>query len=234
MTAGPTSGRRRRSWNVPTECDVPDHKGHHGEESGERRDGVQLASCDEHDRGGHHPIDQNPFTQYANRIGTPFIPARRVSDVVDMRAFRRTALWELVRGSEMPHAIQMRLPGARGTKWLIEVDRSGPNFSLRDVLVVEMLRPSLIAYEAHRALVETVVRLKAGRPDAHVDVGLSSRENQVLDLVAQGASNSEIAQSLWISPGTVRKHLEHVYLKLEVTNRTAALARTGRATPASH
>lgn len=59
--------------------------------------------------------------------------------------------------------------------------------------------------------------------------GLSARENQVLDLVAGGASNVEIAERLWISPGTVRKHLEHIYLKLEVGSRTAALARTGRA-----
>ena len=54
------------------------------------------------------------------------------------------------------------------------------------------------------------------------------RENQVLDVVAEGASNGEIAQRLSISPGTVKKHLENIFGKLDVASRTAALARTGR------
>ena len=49
-----------------------------------------------------------------------------------------------------------------------------------------------------------------------------------MDLVAEGASNAEIGLRLWISPNTVRKHLENIYLKLEVGSRTAAMARTGR------
>ena len=171
---------------------------------------------------------QNPFTQYAALVGTPFIPAQRISDVVDMRAFRKTELWELVHGDEMPHAIQMRFPGARKTKLVLEVDRSGRNFSSRDVLVVEMLRPSLIAYEAYRGL----AWMGAGPHDASPNA-LSPRENEVLDSVAQGASNAQIAERLWISPGTVKKHLDNIYVKLEVTSRTEALARTGRSSGAA-
>lgn len=54
---------------------------------------------------------------------------------------------------------------------------------------------------------------------------LSWREWQVLGLVEQGKSNAEIAATLWIAPGTVRAHLEHIYAKLGVHSRTAALAR---------
>ncbi|MGH2446062.1 MAG: response regulator transcription factor [Candidatus Limnocylindria bacterium] len=57
---------------------------------------------------------------------------------------------------------------------------------------------------------------------------LSPREREVIDQVATGATNEEIARGLFISPGTVRKHLENIYTKLEVGNRTAALAATGR------
>jgi ATP/maltotriose-dependent transcriptional regulator MalT len=54
---------------------------------------------------------------------------------------------------------------------------------------------------------------------------LSEREREVLQLVAAGLSNQEIARRLVITPGTVKKHLEHIYTKLDVHRRTAALAR---------
>jgi DNA-binding CsgD family transcriptional regulator len=56
------------------------------------------------------------------------------------------------------------------------------------------------------------------------DHGLTVRELEVLDWVACGKTNQEIAVLLVISPHTVRTHLEHVYEKLGVHSRTAALA----------
>ena len=54
---------------------------------------------------------------------------------------------------------------------------------------------------------------------------LSAREREVLTLVADGLRNAEIAEALWVSPATVRKHLENIYAKLDVHTRTAAVAR---------
>jgi DNA-binding CsgD family transcriptional regulator len=56
-------------------------------------------------------------------------------------------------------------------------------------------------------------------------LGLTEREREVLALVAKGKTNAEIAETLWIAPSTVRKHLENVYAKLGVRTRTAAAAR---------
>ncbi len=53
---------------------------------------------------------------------------------------------------------------------------------------------------------------------------LTPREREILDLVAEGRTNAEIAERLWVSPVTVRKHLENVYAKLGVHTRTAAAA----------
>jgi DNA-binding CsgD family transcriptional regulator len=53
---------------------------------------------------------------------------------------------------------------------------------------------------------------------------LTRREGEILALVAEGRSNAEIAAKLWLSAGTVRIHLQHVYEKLGVQNRTAAVA----------
>lgn len=55
--------------------------------------------------------------------------------------------------------------------------------------------------------------------------GLTRREREVLDALAGGDSNAEIAVRLSVSPGTVRKHLENIYEKLGVHTRTAAVAR---------
>jgi DNA-binding CsgD family transcriptional regulator len=53
---------------------------------------------------------------------------------------------------------------------------------------------------------------------------LTDREREILELVAAGKTNAEIAEAIWIAPGTVRKHLENVYEKLGVHSRTAAVA----------
>jgi DNA-binding CsgD family transcriptional regulator len=49
------------------------------------------------------------------------------------------------------------------------------------------------------------------------------RECEVLNLVADGMTNREVARRLDISPGTARAHLEHIYGKLGVGTRTAAI-----------
>ena len=51
---------------------------------------------------------------------------------------------------------------------------------------------------------------------------LTPRELEVLQLVASGSSNGEIAQSLWVTEQTVKFHLSNVYRKLDVGNRTEA------------
>lgn len=53
---------------------------------------------------------------------------------------------------------------------------------------------------------------------------LSAREMQILDLVAAGQSNVEIATELFISETTVKSHLAHIFTKLGVTTRTAAVS----------
>lgn len=84
----------------------------------------------------------------------------------------------------------------------LRVERGGER------LVVEApTRGSLVLREEHLAF-----------------ASLTAREREVLSRVADGMSTNEIAHALWVTPATVSKHLEHVYRKLGVTGRTAALA----------
>jgi len=54
---------------------------------------------------------------------------------------------------------------------------------------------------------------------------LSAREIEVLTLIADGKTNKEIAQELIVSPGTIKAHTSSIYRKLDVANRTEAVAR---------
>ncbi len=56
-------------------------------------------------------------------------------------------------------------------------------------------------------------------------ITLSTRETQVLRLVAQGQSNPQIARSLFLSEATIKTHLLHVFEKLSVNDRTRAVTR---------
>ncbi len=72
---------------------------------------------------------------------------------------------------------------------------------------------------------ERVNYLSAGLAhDSSGQAPLSAREQEVLMHLAAGRSNREIAERLVISPHTVARHVEHIYAKLGVTNRTAATA----------
>lgn len=67
------------------------------------------------------------------------------------------------------------------------------------------------------------VRVEPAFPDDAADL-LSPRELEVMRWVARGKTNRDIATALYVTEATVRKHLEHVYEKLHVSSRTAALA----------
>ena len=58
---------------------------------------------------------------------------------------------------------------------------------------------------------------------------LSDREREILDLIAQGHKNSDIAHRLFLSPKTVRNHVSNILHKLQVTDRTEAIIRAREA-----
>jgi DNA-binding NarL/FixJ family response regulator len=60
-------------------------------------------------------------------------------------------------------------------------------------------------------------------PDESAPRPLSEREKEILQLIAKGVSNSEAASALKLSKATIRTHLEHIYQKLDVTNRVEAV-----------
>jgi DNA-binding CsgD family transcriptional regulator len=88
---------------------------------------------------------------------------------------------------------------------------AGRDFTDRDRALLALLRP-------HLAKLRARFDRRPCRPP------LTEREADVLQLVALGLTNRQIAQRLFISPATVRTHLEHVFDKLDVRSRAAAVS----------
>ncbi len=81
-----------------------------------------------------------------------------------------------------------------------------------------------IAFNNHLARgVELSMTLDPGILERSLSDPLSEQEIRVLEQVAQGATNKEIGQRLFISENTVKTHLKNIFLKLEVRNRTEAI-----------
>lgn len=168
-----------------------------------------------------------PIFSYRDR--TRDLDAVRMSDVIGRRQYQELSIYqEYFRPNGIDHAIDLRLARPRRYRSFILFRRPGASdFSERDRGVLELLRPHLYRLEAQaalrRRLAETLRDLN-GDADRSVYRDLTSREREIVELVAEGKTNAEIAAILWVAPSTVKKHLEHVYAKIGVGRRAAVAA----------
>jgi DNA-binding CsgD family transcriptional regulator len=152
--------------------------------------------------------------------------ALAISDFISDREFRTGGLYaEVCKPLGVRAVMKVFLPagGATGASFVFDTTRS--IFTESDRLTLQRIVPHLaqlrrnaLARRTYPALIDatTWARMRLLR--------LSPRERVVLARAAAGETNAAIAQALFVSPGTVRKHLEHIYDKLEVRTRTQAAA----------
>ena len=142
----------------------------------------------------------------------------RISDVLSWREQRARGLWWHIERHVGNDSLWVWLPSEdEGVLRRLSFgsERRG-GVRDRDVRVLEILTPHLVQ----------LYRRAAARRGTQMSASaLTPREYEIVSLVGSGMTNREIAQMLWLSPNTVRKHLENVFEKLEVNNRTAAAAR---------
>ena len=97
--------------------------------------------------------------------------------------------------------------------------QSGARGILRKTASVPVVLACLRTVAAGRSWMEDSVFREMGRSDRYPRSELTTREQQVLELVEQGCKNKEIAQELGIRPGTVKIHLKHIFEKTGVRGR---------------
>jgi DNA-binding CsgD family transcriptional regulator len=156
-----------------------------------------------------------PDCAYPERSGD-WRSVTMTTDFGTMLAHRQTPMYvDFCKLYDIDHEMVLSMPDGPGRQLRLVVmrGRSEPGFTERDRALLVLLRPHL------RAAHEGVLERRSGIPK------LTARQWELLHLVDAGLSNSQIAHRLHITENTVRKHLENIFLRLQVGSRTAALAR---------
>jgi DNA-binding CsgD family transcriptional regulator len=156
--------------------------------------------------------DQHPLVIERMRHPTE-TRALRLSDFVTLRQLHALEVYETVlRPFDLNHCVTARFFGSSRV-YDLSCARDSVDFTHRDLLLLDV--------------VATVLGMAVRSPPPNVpqqleSLGITEREAQVLDHVARGRSNAEIAGELNVAPGTVKKHLDNIFEKLGVRNRVGA------------
>ncbi|WP_033323457.1 response regulator [Streptomyces yerevanensis] len=103
------------------------------------------------------------------------------------------------------------------------IDAGAVGYLLKDIGRHELCEAVRTAARGGAALSPTVAAKVLAHMRGDRSAGLSGRELEVLSAVARGQSNKQIARALRLSEATVKTHLLHIYTKLDVADRTAAV-----------
>jgi DNA-binding CsgD family transcriptional regulator len=162
-------------------------------------------------------FEVHPLVRYhASHLGGG---AHRISDSLPRARFRETALYnEYYRHIGIDHVVAVLLFVDRGLLVSFVLNRNGRDFSDRERALLDLVREPLAAL--YRNL------LARGRKARGFDaLPVTRREREVLAWLAAGKTDRDISEILGMSPRTVQKHLQHIYVKLGVETRTAAVVR---------
>jgi DNA-binding CsgD family transcriptional regulator len=160
------------------------------------------------------------FCSYPDRTGD-LRNVFQVTDFYSAREWHSTGMYcDSARPQGFEHLIEVALPEPSGPEAKSErvarlfiVRGPGVEFSERDRAVLTLLRTHL-----NQAYLDAERR-------RHPMPQLTPRQWELLHLIAAGRTNVQVARHLGVSEGTVRTHLENIYTRLDVSNRTAAVMR---------
>ena len=165
--------------------------------------------------------------------------------VVGMASSGKEALAEVQRSKPDVVLMDLRMPEMEGTEAIVQLRRLQPDLRIlvltnygSDQYIVRALQAGAMGYllksTPQSEIVQAVKNVHHNKRCVPQDIAqrlleaigrkeLSSRELEVLVLVAKGFTNKEVAQQLFISDKTARNHVTSVLLKLEANDRTEAV-----------
>jgi DNA-binding CsgD family transcriptional regulator len=169
-----------------------------------------------------------PITDYRARTGDA--TAVRMSDVISRARYHELPIYrDWYQPVGLDHLLEIAMSVKPHSYRSVLLTRGGdaPDFSERDRVVLETLRPHFRAREARAELVKVA---SGSAPDLDEPSRaqrnqLTIREREIVAMVADGKTNAQIAAELWVTPATVKKHLENVYQKLDARGRAEAVSK---------
>lgn len=177
-------------------------------------------------------FDTDPTIEVVGAVGTTqqgLVEVGRTNpDVVLMdlqfnRVFEGAQATRDIRALPNPPAVLILTNFDTDADIVTAIEAGAAGYLLKDVAPDDITGAVHAAAAGQTALAPAVAtRLFARMQQAHSS--LSARELEVLELVADGCSNTDIAHRLHLSETTVKSHLAHIYPKLGVNSRTAAVA----------
>lgn len=189
-------------------------------------------------------VDDHPVVRQGLRA---MLSSEADFSVIGMAASAQEALAQLDRMRPDVVLMDLRMPGMEGTEAIVELRKVNPEIRIlvltnygSDEYIVRATQAGAMGYLLKNTPQEEIVKAvrMVFRSERYVptDIAqrlfeaigreeLSPRELEVLSLVAQGCTNKDVAQKLFISDKTVRNHVTSCLLKLQAKDRTEAVTR---------
>ena len=168
-------------------------------------------------------IEQQPISLALVDLGLP--DGNGIELIERLRTLDNNALILVISAWSTQESLFSAIKAGATGYVLKERDDAEVKLSIRSILRGGAPIDPFIAQEILKQISAAVIPASHDQKliDAEMEL-LTNRETDILNLVAQGMSNREIAEQLFVSKYTVESHIKHIYRKLSVTKRTKAVS----------
>ncbi|MFH7766466.1 response regulator [Acinetobacter sp. BSP-28] len=168
-------------------------------------------------------IEQQPISLALVDLGLP--DGNGIELIEKLRALDSNAMILVISAWSTQESLFSAIKAGATGYVLKERDDAEVLLSIRSILRGGAPIDPFIAQEILKQISAAVIPVADDQKTIDADMELlTGRETEILNLVAQGMSNREIAEQLFVSKYTVESHIKHIYRKLSVTKRTKAVS----------
>lgn len=179
----------------------------------------------------HQLFSNHPLVVHLQNAPHP-MATRRSSDAIAMSTWLNSETHSQLQATlGISHQLAIPLPRRDGAMRTVVLMRPGHDFNDRDLEVATHLQRLLVVLDANLSHVRAIPDCVTRGNEANDSIGelpLTAREITVLRLLANGLTAESMARRLGVSKRTVHKHLEHLYAKLEESDRLSAVLHAER------
>lgn len=175
-------------------------------------------------------VGQDGRVFHINRRGQQILgtqPRQSAGARIDalLRQPQLAALWAAAEGEHDPVTSEIILPSGNSLQATISSCLSAEGEPIGRMIVLrDTTREKKIQIELASSVAERLMQITAEAQPPQAELPLTSREQQIIQLLVEGLSNAQMAGRLHVSLNTIASHLKNIYAKLNVSSRAQAVA----------